>query len=157
MRNWKKAKLRIRRKSPNAYVESDKEDYDERLETAICYRCSGENGDISLIPYKASYGIDKNYLHCPQCHAVIPTNLIKHKTIEGPLGSIQGISKSSYEVGPNGRRRRVDRGNNPDVFDYTQYPLTPDGKEDTDLKWMAESGIIVSIEDSNMDEPEDYN
>lgn len=137
---------RARRKKVNAYVESNKEDYDERLRTAICTRCSGENGDISLIPYKASYGIDKNYLQCPLCHSVIPSKLIAHKSIVGPLGS--KTSSSSYEVIQS--RRRIGRGNSKaDEFRVEDFPLA--GKIDTDLEFLASQGIVTKIIDDNID------
>jgi hypothetical protein len=140
---------RARRKKVNAYVESNKEDYDERLRTAICTKCSGENGDISLIPYKASYGIDKNYLQCPLCHSVIPSNLIAHKSIVGPLGS--KTSSSSYEVVT--KKRRIDRGNT-DVFKVEDYPLA--GKIDTDLEFLASQGIVTKIIHSNVEGEGEY-
>lgn len=111
--------------------------------TGICFSCHERLGeDILLVPYNN----DPNYMKCPNCFEVIDKDSMYHKSVEGPLGKIGKISSSKFEV--VGYKRRIDRGNR-DVFRVEDYPMTPDGREDSDLRQYANMGIIVAVEDDN--------
>jgi hypothetical protein len=135
----------IRRKPVNAFVDEESVN-----KTGICSRCDDKGIESILVPYIMDNGRrDDKFGRCPNCGAVIPKSLTKHKTIEGPLGRVQGIGEPTFEVARQRRRTRQDKG----LEDLKQDIPKLAGKPDKDLEAMVNSGaIIVGIEDSNVEE-----
>lgn len=143
-----RGKSRVKRKKTVVFLTSEPDEIPVNT-TGYCDSCydSLDGEQIILVPYRADYGFDRNYLQCPQCHKIIPMGLIPHKSEVGPLGKVGNMSSSSFEVIQHKRRFERDTG---DVFKPEDYPLG--GREDIELRVMANMGIVVSITDDGEEE-----
>jgi len=124
---------------------------DEGTESrAICSYCKTEYDTIiRTVPYEKD---SAHYRYCNNCKSIIPKNMTRIDSITEPLGSLAGKSPS-FEIVSSSRSRKRNRGDE-DVFQVKDFPLA--GKEDKDLRYFANQGFIVAVNDSNIDiqEPE---
>jgi hypothetical protein len=135
----------IKRRPTNAYVDDTPDNT-----TGICHICYEKGLEVVLVPYIMPDGRrDDSYGRCPYCSAIIPKQITKHKTIEGVLGSVEGISEPKYEAVTRRRRVRQDKP----IEDLRQDIPPLAGKKDRDIEYMIEEGaIVVNIEDTVVEE-----
>jgi hypothetical protein len=136
----------IRRKPVGAYVDEIQDNI-----TGICHMCYEKGIEVVLIPYLMANGKrDDDYCRCPTCSSIIPKLITKHKTIEGPLGKVQGIDKPAFEVITSRRKVRPDKRKMDDI--KQDIPKLAN-QRDRDLEHMVNDGaIIVGIEDTVIEE-----
>src|SRR5690348_10909476 len=98
----------------------------------MCQNCYEQNTTSELQIYE----MDPNHFMCCKfCGSIVLKSKLRYQSIIGPLG-MRG--PASFEVATP-RRRIFKYKDNSDVFAVTDYPMTPDGKEDRDLREYANS------------------
>ena len=137
----------IRRKGKNAFVDEVSEN-----KTAICHRCYDQGIESLLVPYIMEDGRrDDHFQRCPNCSLIIPRKATKHKSLEGPLGSVVGLGSPTFEVHKSSSIRRT-RQNRPQDDLKQDIPKLA-GKPDRDLEFLVNEGaIITSLSDDFIEE-----
>jgi hypothetical protein len=117
----------------------------KELRTEICNHClENLEAEIILSDYVSPiYGLDESFLECSNCLAIISKDRCRHRSIQAPLGSVKGIGKATFEIAKYKRRININKSQE---FNIENFPLA--GKEDTDLKYLSNRGIVTMVEDS---------
>lgn len=121
---------------------------------AICQSCYENNITSFTVPYIMDNGRpDKGFRQCPECNDIIPVKLTRMESLTQPLGS-GSIGEPIFEVAnpSKSRSRKYRELEENQVFKVEDYPLA--GKEDKDLRYFANQGIILSVNDENVDTTE---
>lgn len=145
----RKTKLsRIKRRQTNAFVDEGPSENT----TAICNKCYENDTNVETI--LVTYPRDPiHFLQCPDCHAIVNRTHAKHRSIQGILGNIEGMSSPSFSVVETRRRSNI-RKTGEEPFDPTDYPMTLDNQPDGDLAYYNTVGQIVRIVDDDVGEQE---
>jgi hypothetical protein len=114
---------------------------------SICQPCYERNIESKLVEYKPD---PEHFMICPYCNNIVNKRIMRFQSLPEPLGSRAG--KAEFQVVETSKRRktRVNRGNETEVFNVNDYKL-PNGEIDKDLIHYASQGLIVSVNDENVD------
>jgi hypothetical protein len=116
-----------------------------------CQSCYNNETITELVEYKPD---PIHFMTCPFCKTIVKKSNLRFQSVYGPLGDNTG-KKPTFDTAIT--RRRISKYNdNNDVFRVEDYPMLPDGTEDSDLTHYANSGIIVSITDEVGSQGEAY-
>jgi len=117
----------------------------------LCQPCYENNIDSRLITYDK----DPAELICPYCNNIVSKKIARRISETQPLGYKEGVGKPQFEVAEK-RRTRSRRNNHLTEPDF-QVPKLGNF-DDSELKQMvAEGGIILSIQDDNVEsQQEEY-
>ena len=93
-------------------------------------------------------------MYCGYCLVLTPVRLTRVSETQ-PLGYKGGLGPVVFEAVHNRRSRSRLNRDSEEVFNVEDYPMTPDRTEDKGLRYLANQGIVLSVNDENGDSTEE--